>query len=242
MKKFRAFILILFLGNLAYSQEVNIEDILLQDSILTVKYELLDENPNRSFSISLYSSKDNFLKPLKVVSGDVGIDIPVGPGKEIIWNARSELGKEFRGSLALEVKGSVYIPFIDLQGIEEGMTLKRGIENDLVWSGGRGDNVLNIELYKGDKLIKSFEQRPNIGNTSLTIPTDVKHGANYRFRISDSRNQDEIVYSNSFTVKRKIPLGVKIGVAFVAGALTGYLISNATKEEPDITPPPLPSR
>ena len=61
--------------------------------------------------------------------------------------------------------------------------------------------MLKFELYQGNTRVKVFEERPNIGNTALIIPTDVKPGKGYRFRVSDVRNRDEIVYSGTFGVK-----------------------------------------
>ena len=79
----------------------------------------------------------------------MGIDIKVGDNKKIIWRAKEELGADFDGRLSLELKGSLYVPFISIEGLEEGAVFKRGKPNDVTWSGGRGDNVLNFELYKG---------------------------------------------------------------------------------------------
>ncbi len=236
-------LLSILLGNTIYAQEVKIREVKLADSLVEVHYELLDDNPDRSFTISLYTSRDNFIQPLNAVEGDVGIDIKVGGNKVAYWNAKKELGRDFNGALSLEIKGNIYIPFITLDGLEEGMVFKRGKPNDFIWSGGRGDNVLNFELYRGNNLIKVFEERPNIGNTSLIIPTDVKPGHNYRYRISDTRNKDEVVFTNTFTIKRKVPLAVKIGLAAIVGGVVGYIIGNSgTETTPEIQEPPLPTR
>lgn len=237
---------ILYMGILAtsHAQEIKINNVILSGGEVQLYYNLIDERIDRSYSVSLYSSKDNFIQPMEFVSGDVGIDIPVGENKVVVWDALSELGEDFDKGISLELKGNYYIPFITLDGLESGKIFKRGKANDLAWSGGRGDNILNFELYKGDNLVKSFEERPNNGNTSITFPIKVRPGKDYRFRISDSNNRDEVVFSEPFIIKRKIPLGAQLGISFALGVGIGYLIYALLPEEqterPDISLPALP--
>ena len=224
--------------SLSIAQEIQITNVNLAGNNVEIHYNLLDERIDRSYIINLYTSKDNFIQPMDLVSGDAGIDIAVGDNKKFVWNAKEELGEEFDGSVSLELKGNYYVPFITLDGLEEGKIFKRGKSNDFIWSGGRGDNVLNFELYRGNNLVKSFEERPNVGNTSISIPRKVKPGSGYRFRISDSNNRDEVVFSNTFSVKRKYPLGAQLGVAFVVGVGLGYLINILIPETPYVIPGP----
>lgn len=210
---------------------------------ISVTYNLIDERLDRSYSIHLYTSEDNFIQPVSLVKGDVGVDISVGPNKTITWKAKEELGADFAGGMKLEIKGQIYVPFIELDGIEENMIIKRGKPTDLVWFGGRGDNILNVELYRGEQMIKSFEELPNTGSASLTIPTNVKPGENYVYRISDSRNRDEVVYSNNFVIQRKIPLIPKIALGTFLGVSGYFLIKSLIPVNvPDISEPPLPIR
>jgi len=234
----------LFLTSISftYGQEVIITEIRRVADKIEVHYDIIDEKPGHSYSMRLYSSQDNFIQPLENVEGDVGIDIPVGGNKKITWNAKEALGADFDGNLTLELKGSLYVAFITFEGLEEGAIFKRGKPRDLTWSGGRGDNVLNFELYQGDNLVKAFEERPNVGNTTLIIPTDVKPGKNYYLMISDTRNREEVIYTPTFIIKRKVPLGLKIGIGFLVGGVVGYLVGSGTEPEAKIGNPPLPSR
>lgn len=227
------------------AQEVQINRIELVEGDVIISYELRDENLDHRYSLHLYSSQDNYIQPLEFVEGDIGIGIAVGGNKKVTWHASEELGSDFRGDISLELQGNLYIPFISLESFEAYGTLKRGKPYNFTWTGGRGDNVLKFELYKGDTRVYTFEQRPNVGNTALVIPTDVKPGSGYRFRVSDVRNRDEIVYSGTFGIKRKIPLLLKLGVAFGAGAVVGIVAANSGGGEPGenlIPQPPEPSR
>jgi hypothetical protein len=234
-------LLIIFHAYYAYAQEIQIMNVQMKGENIEVMYNLLDERIDRSYTVNLYTSKDNFIQPMEEVSGDVGVDIPVGNNKKLIWHAKKELGQDFEGDLALELKGNYYVPFITIDGITEGREFERGKEHDIIWSGGRGDNILNFELYRGDDLIVSFEERPNNGNTSIQIPVKVKPGEDYRFRISDKRNRDDVVYTDYFVIKRKVPLSLQLVGTAVVGVGAGILIQFLIPEPP-IGDPPLPNR
>ena len=225
-----------------FSQEVNISEIkLLSSGEVVVSYDLLDDQPNRKYALYLYASSDNYIQPLEMVTGHVGPDLAVGQNKQMIWNAKEELGADFSGDIALELKGNVYVPFIALDGFEDYKVFKRGKPYDVTWTGGRGDNVLNFEIYEGETKVKVLEERPNVGNTTITFPKDLKPGR-YRFKISDSRNRDEVVYTLDFLVKRQIPLGIQgLGVATVG--LIGTMAAGGGESggEAKIGTPPLPS-
>ncbi|MEQ8532190.1 MAG: hypothetical protein RIB86_10075, partial [Imperialibacter sp.] len=77
-------------------------------------------------------------------------------------------------------------------------------------------------------------ERPNVGNTTIIIPNDVKPGR-YRFKISDSRNRDEVVYTMNFIVKRKVPLIAKAGLGLALLGGVGYIVSQSGAESPEAT-------
>jgi hypothetical protein len=222
------------------AQQIDITQIQLKPTgEVVVSYNLLDDQPDRKYALYLYASSDNYIQPLELVTGHVGPDLAVGQNKQMVWNAKEELGADFEGDIALELKGNVYVPFIALDGFDDYKVFKRGKPYEVTWTGGRGDNVLNFEIYEGDSKVKVLEERPNIGNTTLIIPMDVKPGE-YRFKISDNRNRDEVVYTQTFIVKRQFPLGLK-GVGVVAVGVLGTMAGGSGSEpESKIGTPPLP--
>ncbi len=237
-----ATILLILAYTPASAQQVTIKQIELQaNGDVIISYNLLDEQQDRKYSLYLYASTDNYIQPLEKVTGAIGVDLTVGEKKQIIWHAKEELGSDFKGGVALELKGSIYIPFIAMDGFDDYKVFKRGKAYDITWTGGRGDNILNFELYRGDEKVKVFEERPNVGNTTMVIPKDVKPGT-YRFKISDSRNRDEVVFTSDFIVKRKIPLVATIGVGVAVVAAVAILAPMVTnKEEDKMGDPPKPS-
>ena len=116
-------------------------------------------------------------------------------------------------------------------------TFKRLRPTEITWTGGTQQNILNFDLYKGEDKITSFPNIANVGHYTMTIPTTVKPGKGYKFKITDTKNKDQIVYSASFGVTRKIPLILKILPVGLLGA-AGYLAASGNKG-PSNTPDPL---
>ena len=133
----------------AYSQEITIKRIELENENVYLHYSLQDTTLNRYYTINLYTSRDNFLNPLEKIKGDVGIEVPPGDDRKIKVNIKEEFGPEFEGKLAFELRARVYIPFIRITSFSEYKKFKRGKPYEIQWSGGRPQNVLNFDLYKG---------------------------------------------------------------------------------------------
>jgi hypothetical protein len=225
-------------GLTLHAQEFSMKTVELAGEKLILHYDLSDSVKNRFYTITLYSSKDNFLNPLEKVTGDIGIEVKPGANNKIIWSAKDELGASFQGGVSLEIRGKVYIPFVRLTGFEDYKSVKRGKPIVVTWSGGTRQNILNFELYKGDEKIWVQPSVANTGNYELKIPTNVKPGHGYRFRISDSKNKDEVVFTTPFTIKRKVPLGLKVlPVAAVGTVIYLLLGKSADNAIPDpLTP------
>ena len=224
------------------AQRVEIKRIFFKDTKVHVQYKLIDDKSDRSYQMQLYGSKDNYISPLKNVTGDVGVDIYAGDDKEIVWDPFAEYGAEFNEEIALEIRGRVYIPFVKLDGFNY-KSLKRGKEYHLSWTGGSSSNILNIELYKGDTKVAAFSNIANVGEYNMTIPKGVKPGKGYRLRISDKKNKDDVVFSKEFKIVRKIPLVAQVGGGIIAAGGIYYLITILLQDDDNSiqNPPSTPS-
>ncbi|MFT6036303.1 MAG: hypothetical protein ACI9XJ_001881 [Marivirga sp.] len=231
MKKHYLFIFLFQLSLTSYGQDIEITQIHLKEGKIEVGYNLVDDRIDRAYTINLYTSKDNFIQPMNSVAGDIGVDIKVGENKVLVWDAKAELGDDYIGKVSLELKGNYYVPFVTLEGISKSSEFKRGTKQDLVWSGGRGDNILQIELYREGNLVKSYEERPNNGQTVIAIPKGIPPGENYQFKVSDKDNRDEVVFSETFKIKRKYPLSYQI-IAGVVGTVGVVFMVDALIPEP----------
>lgn len=222
------------------SQDIIIRRIELEADKVSLFYDLKDTTRGRFYTLNLYSSRDNFINPLTKATGDLGLEVVPGSNRKIEVNAKEEFGATFEGKVAFELRAKVYIPFIRLEGFNDYKKFKRGKPYEIHWSGGRPQNVLNFELYKGDSKVHTFSNIANGGKYVMIFPPDTKPGDNYRFKISDTKNKDEIVNTKEFSVKPKIPLALKL-VPFVAVSAGLYFILKPKDKCPDCLPEfPLP--
>ena len=201
----------------SFAQNAIIKKVEIAGDRVIVYYDLEDSNAKNEYLLALYSSKDNYAAPLTKVKGDVGSEIKPGSGKKIEWNIREEL-PGYKGRITLEVRGKVYLSFIKLQDFDLKKTYKRGKQYNITWKAG-GSNPLNVELFKGDLRVVGDMNQPNSGTYTLNIPPKAKKGKDYRLKISDSKNKDEVIYTGYFKVAPKIPAALKIiaGLAIVGG-------------------------
>jgi len=220
------------------AQEFAIRKIELAQGKVLIHYNLLDTVPHREYTVNVYSSLDNFVTPLQKVTGDHGLEVKPGSNKLITWDAPAELGILFNGKVTLEVRGRVFIPFIRLDNFDDYRSFKRGKSYTVSWTGGRSNNILNFDLYKGDKKITTFANIANSGNYALRFPTNVRPGI-YTLKISDTRNKDDVVNTEPFKIRRKVPLLLKAVPVICVAALLSKLISAA--DEPEVEGPPNPN-
>lgn len=218
MKKILVFSLLLPL--IGTAQEFSIKTIELNAQQVILYYDLMDTVRGRTYTVHLFSSRDNFLVPLAKVSGDLGIEVRPGANRRIVWNAMEELGNSFDGDVELEVRGRMYVPFIRLEGFDKVKTVKRKSAFLIKWTGGSRQNILNFQLYrKGDKEDKLVHVFPNVANASefnAILPGNVPPGSGYYFVVADTKNKDLMIRTSNFNVKRKIPqLWKALGVALV---------------------------
>jgi len=203
-------------------QSIELNYVEFVNNKLVVHYDLLDTIEGRFYSIRLYSSPDGFLNSLDKVSGDVGQEVKPGKDKKIYWDFSQETGATPSGNVAVEIRGRLFVPFINADNINAYKVFKRNRRYNLTWSGGSPQNILNFDLMRGDKKIVTFPNLANVGHYAFELPGYVRPGNNYRFRISDSKNKEDVINTAFFKVRRKTPLLLK--VASVAGFFVGVYV------------------
>lgn len=233
----RGFLLAFFVSVffLAEAQTVSITKVELAGEKVIVHYDLEDSNPNNEYKLDLYASKDNFIAPLTKVKGNVGLEVKPGIDRKIEWNIMEEYGL-YKGKISLEIKGKVYIPFVKLQNFNTSKSYKRGSNNNLGWKPGN-NNSINIELFKGGQRVAGDMNMPNNGSHTLYIPSKAKPGKDYRLKITDSKNSDDVIYTNYFTVKPKVPLLLKLLPVFAIGGAAATLGGGSNNDRVDTTLP-----
>ncbi|MCU0420770.1 MAG: GPI anchored serine-threonine rich family protein [Cyclobacteriaceae bacterium] len=229
--------------NLLAAQEFTINRLELSEGKVVIHYDLRDTVAGRSYTINTYASLDNFVTPLQKITGDVGTEVKPGLGRKITWDAPAELGPSFVGKVSLEIRGRVFVPFIKLDRFEDYKTFKRGKPYTIAWNGGRSSTIMNWDLYRGEEKVATFPNVANSGNYDLVVPTTVKPGT-YRLKIADSKNKDEVIYTNNFKVKRKFPLLAKvipiIGLGILVSTLAGGGGGEVAPEDGPLPTPQFP--
>lgn len=216
-------------GIFATAQTVVIKKVELILDKVVVTYDLDDNNPNNEYLLNLYTSKDNFVVPLKKVTGDIGAEIKPGVGKRVEWSIIEEYGG-YKGKISLEVRGRVYVPAARLQNFDVNKTYRRGKSYDISWKPGN-NNPINLELYKGGQRISGDMNVPNNGGHHYFFPTHAKPGKDYRLKLTDPKNPDDVIYSPFFKVGPKIPLWMKATPVVLVGVLVAVLAGDKPKDE-----------
>jgi hypothetical protein len=214
----------------AWSQSLEIDFVELTGRNLVVHYNIDDgTNSSREFLVQLYSSQDNFTTALTRVSGDVGAEVNAGVDKKIVWDITKELGA-FKGDIALELRGRVYVPFVKIKDITEDQVFKHGKNYPLNWSSGNLSGQVNIELFNSsEERIWGENNVPNVGKFDWYIPGNVKKGKNYRLKFTNVKDRNDVVYSPSFIIKPKIPLAAKIAGLAILAVGVELIISQKSK-------------
>jgi hypothetical protein len=217
------------IGIAATAQDFTIKRVEMEGDLVNIYYDLMDTTARRTYTVNLFSSRDNYITALEKVTGDLGLEVKPGPNRKISWNTRGELGDAFEGEVSLEVRGRLYIPFVRLDGQYE--TMKRTKSYEMTWTGGTQQNILNFDLYKDGEKITSFPNIANVGHYTLVLPSSVKPGKGYHFQITDTKNKDQIVNTPPFVVKAKYPLILKAVPVVLVGGLVYWLVSRQPEAE-----------
>ena len=234
------FVLTFFVITIAKTQELDSVSMTFENGLVVVRYDFLQGEDGEDYELYLYGSHDNFAAPLQYTTGDVGKKIQLGPGKIIYWDAKKELGV-FKGDFSLKIKGSKYIPFVSYENINTELKIKRGETFHIKWiPSTKASNVLlKIQRYGvpiSDPLIVE-----NSGEFNWEIPASMKASKGYTVQILNIENLLKEETSESFSVRRKIPLAYKIIPAIAVVGIGTYLFIK--DEESGIpTPPGVPEQ
>ena len=200
-------VLLLAPGQIFPQKVSNIQAKQLDDQIVRISYDLQAELSGQLFFVELYSSANDFKLPLLYVEGDVGEDIPGGTNRFIDWDISKEL-VSFEGDLVFEVRAELSFSPIRLTH-PSGGAQRRGTELNISWLGSNPKEYVDIELFRNGSKIRTIARTPNDGKLDWEIPMDAAPGQGYSVKIS-STSSTQFHQGESFAIKRKVPLLVKI--------------------------------
>lgn len=219
-----------------FSQKLENLKAIPQGEKIIVTYDISSDFPGDKYDIALYASSNNFSSPLQRVTGDVGRGQAEGKGKRIEWDAKNELGN-YKGELSFEVRAEVIAAFALKHEV---ISAKRGKSIQLDWRGGAKNQDVKIELLKEGVVQGVVGTVSNNGTYNWAIASSEKTGVGYQLRFVNGK---EIVTTQPFSIKHKIPMVVKVlplvAVGIIVALSGGSKPSNdATTKDSSLEPPP----
>lgn len=206
-----------------------------KDGNATITYDLIGFKAKEIYLVDLYASYNNFSSPLKLVSGEVGKNIREGKGKKIEWKASEEAGN-YTGTITFRVR--IALVFFPLEFVNPtGGAIRRGHTTIIEWQGGFISNKKELELYKGSERIASLGEMENVWQYTWTVPKDLEKGDDYTLRL---KGGNENLVSNTFRIKRRTPLLLKLSPLFVAAAIIPFLGGSESSDSQRLPNAPAP--
>ena len=224
-------------ANLAQSQELDSVSMEFQDGKVIVTYDFLTGDENENYELYLFGSHDNFTKPLQFTTGDIGKNIKTGAGKKIIWDAKRELGN-FKGDFSLKIKGAIYVPLVSFKNVSRELNVKRGDRFIIEWNPNTKADLVLLNIQRNDVPIAESFVIENTGSYTWNIPSKIKAGKGYSIQILDTKNLLKEETSETFAVKRKVPMALKIVPTAIALGTAIYFLTK--DQEQGIPGPPAP--
>ena len=211
---------------------------------LIISYDLIYPDPAQKFDVTLYSSHDDYARPLSLLIGDFGDKVVAGKGNRVIWDAKSSLPPDFDKDIIIQVKASKVAPpppavKLSMKPFDQS-TYKKGRTIEIRWVGGNLDDMYTIELFRDNTLnLRIAEKVSNSQRYDWTMPKSVKSGKNYLIRMSNVQTPTDLSNSQLFEVKPRTPLIVKVLPFLAVGA--AVLLIKKTPSNSELPPPPNPN-
>ena len=128
---------------------------------------------------------------------------------------------------------------IQFLGPSSGAEYKKGKMIQVRWTGGNPDEEYALDLFDGRFHYRHIGELKNSGTYPWVIPKDIEPGKEYKFKLTNTDDFGDFAFSESFVVKRKVPIAAWLipGALVVGGAV--YLIATSGTDELSDLPPPI---
>jgi hypothetical protein len=206
-------------GILLQAQSVDNINASFDGEKVTVSYVLNHPEVNQKFTVTLYSSHDNYSQPLSV-TGDAGENVLPGRTKRVVWDARGALPSQFDADIRIKIKATkITAPKLVFEPLAL-KTYKKGRTVAMSWTGGYPTDKVSIELYQNNKIaLLVADKIDNSLSYQWKMPKSVK-GKKYTLRLTNTSQAGAQAESTAFNIKPRTPFIVKIlPVIAVAGVL-----------------------
>lgn len=258
--------LLILIAKTANAQSIPIMTAKVNGENVLITYDLVGWVDGEIYEVEVYSSLDDYTKPLENVDGDIGVQRP-GYEKLITWEAKKSIGF-FTGDITFEIRASLIYSPIRIIGPTNiirstGKMQKFKAKDDMKisWTGGGKNESIILNLVQGDSTsgykqvteISKVVNEPNQTNVyNWTIPKKVtkedgskvklETGKNYAIQFEGTSEYASIVQSPDYYIKKKS--GAAFPMVLLAAALGGgayyyfVVLSEDTVEQPPVIDEP----
>ena len=198
-----------------------------------ITYDLNYPEITQKFNLTLYSSYDNYIKPVTGVSGSINGVAP-GKGLRIVWDAKSVLPADFDKEVTFRLKAAPALK-LTINPLEHA-AYRRGKNINVGWAGGSPNDKVNIELVQKNIVYKLLAENEDNDQAFVgKIPKKLKIGKDYIVRLKNAKDTLEVSNSQPFTLKTRIPLLLKALPVVAAGVI---ILLTRPKDNDDVLPGP----
>lgn len=223
----RRFLLVFFGGvffvlSKGHAQSIDNVQVEVDGDNINVSFDLgYKSSIQEKYDIEIYSSRDNYSKPLVVKEGQLK-DVPAMNRRITYVLDGMENFAEFKGEVDFQIIATmVYAPIV-IDRPYQSEKYKRGSMVQVKWHGGIENETFNVDLYKDGVKMQTLDQNNEFGSYSWMMPKQQKKG-NYKIAIQSEKNSLNRVLSPEFKVKARVPFIVKFLPVLAAGAAAYYV-------------------
>jgi hypothetical protein len=230
-------LLFVLFGLVGYAQKV--EDIYFEaeDDIVKIYYTLKGDFSEQTFEVKIYTSVDNYQKPLEKIKGDVNRK-NINPGKKMAeWSAKEEY-KIFEGEIAFKIVANVISNYW-ISAPSKGDILKRGKKYEISWEGFRPGASVRITAHFPNGRIDEIATYVTGKSYQWKVKGPAGKGAH--IRVTEMENKSAFAKSSNFTIKRKVPMVAQLGTVAAATGAVLFFVLKPVPTEP-LPYPPNPSK
>jgi hypothetical protein len=182
---------------------------------VTIEYKLTAEHPEERYQIWIYSSLDNFKKPLSNVEGDVGLNITPGQ-KTIIWDYSKSI---YGYNVGVQFELAYELMFDPLRfEMMNYKAVKRGGTQEIRWSGSEIKDELTLQLLRHGVVAKEYTDLPNSGYFNMSVGK--RKGKGYQLALISEKDPLNRTLSEKFRIKSKVAFIWK-ALPFILGGIYG---------------------
>ena len=222
-KTFHIFLLSLIIGVTAQAQTVKNVQARADGNSVIISYDLIGSADGQVFKVDIKSSHDNFVSPLKEITGDFGENQSAGIAKTVIWNAKDEIGK-FLGTISFEVIAEITFTPLQFLSPTAATGFKIGKPAKVSWEGGNQGVDMRMSLLRNNQQLLDIGSVGNQGNYSWNVPKSVDKGENYQLKLFDPSKPNDAAMSAEFKLKKTSILVYIIPAAVVVGVGVALLL------------------